>query len=122
LALRGLFEGKLAACELPGPRSKLKNRINTFLTNPLCRDVDALCTKQAEDIVRPVEDARYGICEAGKTMSSAENVNKECMRPGKWCRKLLVENERLEDLVELAMDANDRNNGVVRQYQSALMH
>jgi hypothetical protein len=30
--------------------------------------------------------------------------------------------ERLEDLVELAMDANDRNNGMIRQYQSALMH
>jgi hypothetical protein len=71
LALRGLFEGKLAACELAGPRGKLKNRINTFLSNPLCRDVDALCTKQDEDIVRLVEDVRYGICESEKIMSSA---------------------------------------------------
>ena len=37
-------------------------------------------------------------------------------------RALLGENERLEDLVESAMDTNDRNNGVIRQYQSALMH
>jgi hypothetical protein len=84
----------------------------------LCRVVGALCTKQAEDIVRPVEDARYGICEAYNIMSSAENVNEQCTRLGKWCRELLAENERLEDLVELAMsmDANDRNNGVIRQY------
>jgi hypothetical protein len=37
-------------------------------------------------------------------------------------RALLAGNERLEDLVELAMAANDRNNGVIRQYQSVLMH
>jgi outer membrane protein assembly factor BamD (BamD/ComL family) len=38
-------------------------------------------------------------------------------------RAILAENERPEDLVELAMVANaDRNNGVIRQYQSALMH
>jgi hypothetical protein len=37
-------------------------------------------------------------------------------------RSLLAENEGLENLVELAMDANDRNNGVIRQYQCALMH
>jgi hypothetical protein len=34
--------------ELPVPRGKLKNRINTFLKNPLCRGVDELCTKQLE--------------------------------------------------------------------------
>ena len=94
----------MAACELAGPMGKLKNRIYTFRTNPLCRDVDALCTKQAEDIVRPVEDARYGICEAEKITSSAENVNEECTRLCKWCRELLAGNERLEDLVELTMD------------------
>ena len=85
----------MAGVELTAPRGKLKSRINTFLSNPLCRDIDTLCTKQAEDIVRPVEDARYGICEAEKIMSSAENVNKECTRLGKWCRELLAENERL---------------------------
>jgi hypothetical protein len=37
-------------------------------------------------------------------------------------RALLAENERLDDLVELAMDANDRSYGVVRQYQRTLMH
>ena len=69
-----------------------------------------------------VEDVRYGVCESEKIQSSAENANEECKRLCKWCRELLAENERLEDLVELAMDANDRNNGVIRQYQSALMH
>jgi hypothetical protein len=53
----------------------------------LCRDVDALCTKQAEDIVGPVGDVRYGICEAGEIMSYAGNANKECMGLVKRCRK-----------------------------------
>ena len=34
--LRGIFEDKLAGVELAAPRGKLKNRINTFLSNPLC--------------------------------------------------------------------------------------
>jgi hypothetical protein len=34
----------------------------------------------------------------------------------------LTESEYLDDLVELARHSNDRNNGVIRQYQSALMH
>jgi hypothetical protein len=38
----------IAAVELPVPRGKLKNRINTLLKNPLCRGVDELCTKQLE--------------------------------------------------------------------------
>jgi hypothetical protein len=37
---------------------------------------------------------------------------------------VLAENERPEGLVELAMATNDRNNGMIHQYQyqSALMH
>ena len=37
---------------------------------------------------------------------------------------MLAENERPEGLVELAMATNDRNNGMIHQYQyqSALMH
>jgi hypothetical protein len=58
----------------------------------------------------------FGIRESEKIQSSAENVNEECKGLCNWCRELLAENERLEDLVELAMDANDRNNGVIRQY------
>jgi hypothetical protein len=57
--LRGLFEGKLAGVELTAPRDKLKSRINVFLSNPLCRDVDALCTKQAEGII----ELKTCICE-----------------------------------------------------------
>jgi hypothetical protein len=38
----------LEAYELPVPRDKLKNRINTFLRNPLSRGVDELCTRQLE--------------------------------------------------------------------------
>jgi hypothetical protein len=47
-ALRLHFEVVVAAVELPVARGKLKNRINTFLKNPLCRGVDELCTKQLE--------------------------------------------------------------------------
>jgi hypothetical protein len=43
-----LAEAVIAAVELPAPRGKLKNRINTFLKNPLYRGVDELCTKQLE--------------------------------------------------------------------------
>jgi hypothetical protein len=35
----------VAAVELPVARGKLKNRIKTFLGNPLCRGVDELCTE-----------------------------------------------------------------------------
>ena len=35
----------MAAVELPVPRGELKNRIKTFLGNPLCRGVDELCTE-----------------------------------------------------------------------------
>ena len=55
LALRGLFEGKLAACELAGPRGKLKNRISTSLSNPLCRDIDELCINQSEMLETAVQ-------------------------------------------------------------------
>jgi hypothetical protein len=43
-----LAEAVIAAVELPAPRGKLKNRINTFLKNPLYRGVDELFTKQLE--------------------------------------------------------------------------
>ena len=46
----------------------------------------------------------------------AIDVAKQCTVLCKENRALLAENERLEGLVELAMDTNDRNNGVVRQY------
>jgi hypothetical protein len=35
---------------------------------------------------------------------------------------LLAANERLEDHLDLAMAANDKNHGVIRQHQSVLMH
>jgi hypothetical protein len=41
-----MFEALIAAYELAVPRGKLKNRINMFLSNPLCRGVDGL--KQME--------------------------------------------------------------------------
>jgi hypothetical protein len=44
-ALRLHFEAVVAAVELPVARGKLKNRIKTFLGNPLCRGVDELCTQ-----------------------------------------------------------------------------
>jgi hypothetical protein len=44
-ALRLHFEAVVAAVELPVPRGKLKNRIKTFLGNPLCRGADELCTE-----------------------------------------------------------------------------
>jgi hypothetical protein len=47
-ALRLHFEAVVAGVELAVPRGELKNRIKTFLGNPLCRGVDELCTKQLE--------------------------------------------------------------------------
>jgi hypothetical protein len=52
----------------------------------------------------------------------AIDVAKQCTVLCKENRALLAENEGLEGLVELAMAANDRNNGVICQYQSVLMH
>jgi hypothetical protein len=48
---------------LPVARGKLKNRTKTFLANPLCRGVDELCKKQAEDITGLQQAyVSYGIC------------------------------------------------------------
>jgi hypothetical protein len=105
-------------------RGKLKNRTKTFLANPLCRGVDELCKKQAEDIMELQAHVSYGICETEKMASTAENVAEQCVVMCKENRAMLAENERPEDLVAGIgyMDANDRNNGVIRQYQRALMH
>jgi hypothetical protein len=48
LALRTHFEDLIAACGLSGPRGKLRNRINTFLSSPLSRGADELCIMQHE--------------------------------------------------------------------------
>jgi hypothetical protein len=56
LVLSRPFEGKIAACELAGPRSKLKNRTNTALRNPLCRSADELCTKRDGDFTELGQD------------------------------------------------------------------
>jgi hypothetical protein len=57
-ALRLHFESVIAAVELPVARGKLKNRTKTFLANLLCRSVDELYKKQAED-----DHRASGICE-----------------------------------------------------------
>jgi hypothetical protein len=48
-ALKRHFNAVIAACELPVPRGELKNRIKTFLGNPLMRGVDGPCTKLGEE-------------------------------------------------------------------------
>jgi hypothetical protein len=60
--------------------------------------------------------------EVKEVTGSAQYIRGECLVLCKENRALLAENERLEDLVELTMDTNGRGNGVIRQYQSALMH
>jgi hypothetical protein len=40
-------------------RGKLKNRTKTFLANPLCRGVDALCTKQLESRAMLFADVEF---------------------------------------------------------------
>jgi hypothetical protein len=108
--------------ELPVARGELNNRTKTFLVNPLCRGVDELCTKQAEDFaVVYVELQRYR-SEELEPFRNTDYVAEQCVVLCKENRALLAENEGLEGLVELAMAANDRNNGVIRQYQSALMY
>jgi hypothetical protein len=116
------FESVIAAVELPVARGKLKNKIKTFLANPLCRGVDELCTKQAGDFAIVAVDLERTISEGTELYRKAGYVTDECLVLCKENRALLAENEGLEDLVELAVATNDRNNGVVRQYQSALMH
>jgi hypothetical protein len=78
LALNRLFEGQIAACELAGPRSsyKLKNRTNTFLSNPLCRVVGELCTNQLEVLETAVQVHEKLQKEVKEVPSSAEYVGK----------------------------------------------
>ena len=49
----------MVVVELPVPRGKLKNRIKTFLGNPLCRGADELCTKQLESCVKLLADVKF---------------------------------------------------------------
>ena len=79
----------MAAVELPVPRGKLKNRIKTFLGNPLCRGVDELCTE--------LLNARDGIVaqmlENLERLAGVLSQNAELLRENIGLKK---ENERPE--------------------------
>jgi hypothetical protein len=81
LALRRHFEGQIAACGLSAPRAKLKNRINTFLSSPLCRGVDELCAVEYQRLEKLLE-------ETDATWRSSGEATKQCFY-------LLKENARL---------------------------
>jgi hypothetical protein len=59
--------------------SKLKNRINTFLSNSLCRGVDELCTNHLEMLETAVQVQDKIGKEVKAVTSSAENIGKECL-------------------------------------------
>jgi hypothetical protein len=80
-ALRLHFEAVVAAVELPVPRGKSKNRIKTFLGNPLCRGVDELCTKQLES-PRCLLFAEMKVMKYAFMKSNSENLE--------LCRELVV--------------------------------
>jgi hypothetical protein len=88
-ALRLHREAAIAAVELPVPRGKLKNRINTFLKNPLCRGVDELSTKQLES--RCLLFAELEVMEGAFMKSNSDNLE--------HCREMFElkkENSRLK--------------------------
>jgi hypothetical protein len=124
LALRGLFERQIAACELSGPRPKLKNSINTLLSNQLCRSANELCTKQAEDSTDLGQDLEKSISKSDRLFRNAEYVAEQCLVLCKENRALLTENQRSDLLCEYQdrdIESHSQE-GAVRQYQSALMH
>jgi hypothetical protein len=91
-ALRLYFEAVVAAVELSVPRGKLKNRIKTFLGNPLCRGADELCTKQLETRQGLFVDCQF--FKDALMKSNSENLE----YPGYLAEKfeLKEENDRLK--------------------------
>jgi hypothetical protein len=89
----------LAARELAGPRGKLKlkSRINTFLSSPLCRDAGELSTSQSEMLEAAVQvHETLAAVVKEQVTSSAEYVRDELLVLCKENRVLLAENEGLE--------------------------
>jgi len=122
LALRSHFEALIAACELSGPRGKLKNRINTFLNNQLCRGVDELCTKQLES-----RDALFTKLTAMKedvdsSHSQIEVLKKEKAAAVALSKDLQRQNNRLEWLQSYIEEDVRTHKSVREQHEGVLMH
>jgi hypothetical protein len=119
---RTRFEALIAACELSGPRGKLKNRINTFLNNQLCRGVDELCTKQLES-----RDALFTKLTAMKedvdsSHSQIEVLKKEKAAAVALSKDLQRQNNRLEWLQSYIEEDVRTHKSVREQHEGVLMH
>jgi hypothetical protein len=114
----------VAAVELPVPRGKLKNRIKTFLGNPLCRGVDELCTEllNARDSLMAssfdrAERLRGVLSQTTGLLRENLGLQKLNARPGK-------ENDKLDlDLLVIFVSREIETQACqVLQSESVLMH
>jgi hypothetical protein len=108
--------------ELPVPRGNLKNKINAFLKNPLCRGVDELCTKQLES--------------RGKLLADVEFMKDALMKSNSENLEYLTENFELKEENERLEKENSRQDMLLfyytqekmawvhlgEQHESVLMH
>jgi hypothetical protein len=98
-ALRLHFESVIAAVELPVPRGKLKNRIKTFLGNPLCRGVDELCTELLNARGRLMASSLDRVERLRGILSQNTELLRENIGLKKLNARLGKENDRLDLLV-----------------------
>jgi hypothetical protein len=122
-ALRLRFEVVVAAVELPVPRGELKNRIKTFLGNPLCRGVDELCTELLHARDGFVEDLVKENLER-HTVGLSDNLElrREDFGLKTENNRLKKENDRPDCLLDYYMEERRVAVAMCEQRNSALMH
>jgi hypothetical protein len=77
----------------------LKNRINTFLGNHLCRGVDELCTTQLRDFTEiRQEHLQNSMYESEELFTMAKEANERCFPLLRENERLVTENDRPEAL------------------------
>ena len=99
----------------------MKNRINTFLSNPLCRGVDELCTKQLES--RDALFVKLAVMKEDVDSSHSQMavLQKEKAAAVALSNSLQIENVRIEWLQSYIEKHLRVGKGLRGQCESALM-
>jgi hypothetical protein len=110
---------------LSGPRGKLKNRINTFLNNQLCRGVDELCTKQLESrdaLFAKLTAMKEGV-DSSHSQICIEVLEKEKAAAVALSKDLQRQNNRIEWLQSISRRMYVRTHKSAReQHEGVMMH
>jgi hypothetical protein len=108
--------------ELPVPRGNLKNKINAFLKNPLCRGADELCTKQLESRKELLVDCQFFKDAFMKSHSEKSELFRGNNRLEKENMRLEKENFRQDMPLDYWTKQRSGVLAISDQSESVLMH